>query len=223
MAALLRLVVLYRIWVAGVAGYLLGCVLSADIVAKVANARRGHAVDLRAVGSGNPGGANAAANLGAGWGAAVVVGDVAKGALAAQAGRVIAGDAGVWAAATGAVAGHCFPAFARFRGGKGLATSAGTTFLCFPVYVPVDIGIIGATYAGLRHGTAASLTATAMFCVAAVSWYRFRLPNAWGPRPTIGLPLYAIATSAMITWKFLSAPPHKGNVRPAATAGDPAK
>jgi len=202
----------YRVWVAGVAGYLLGCILSADIVTRMANARRPDAVDLRAVGSGNPGGANAVANLGAGWGAAVVAADIAKGAIAAQAGRLIAGDAGAYAAATGAVAGHSFPAFADFRGGKGVATSAGTTFICFPIYVPVDLGIAGASYARMRHGAAATLTATFVFCLAAVSWYRLRLPNAWGPRASIGLPLYALATSAIITWKFLDAPPHRGNI-----------
>ncbi|MGD9935453.1 MAG: glycerol-3-phosphate acyltransferase [Dehalococcoidia bacterium] len=213
MGFFVRVLLFYRVWVAGVAGYLLGCILSADIVTRMANARRHDAVDLRAVGSGNPGGANAVANLGAGWGAAVVAGDIAKGAIAAQAGRLIAGDAGAYAAATGAVAGHCLPAFANFRGGKGVATSAGTTLICFPIYVPVDLGIVGASYARLRHGAAATLTATFVFCLAAVGWYRLRLPNAWGPRASIGLPLYALATSSVIAWKFLNAPPHKGDIQ----------
>ena len=132
-------------------GYLTGCILSADIAARLANSGARKPVDLRAVGSGNPGGANAMANLGPGWGVAVILGDIAKGGLAAQAGRIIAGNAGAYFAATAAVAGHCFPAFSNFRGGKGVGTSAGTTLVCFPAFIPIDVALVAGSFAWSKH------------------------------------------------------------------------
>ncbi len=203
----------YGVWVAAVAGYLIGCILTADIVAKLANRRRAEQVDLRVVGSGNPGGANAFANLGKGWGAAVILGDIAKGGLGAQAGRLIAGDAGAYAAATAAVAGHCFPAFANFRGGKGVGTSAGTTLVCFPAYIPIDVALVTGSFAWSRHAAKATYVASTVFCLAALGWRLFGIRNAWGTKPTWGLPLYAMGTTAIIFYKFFSAPAHMGDVK----------
>ena len=204
---------LYRVWVAAVAGYLIGCVLTADIASRLASRGHREAVDLRAVGSGNPGGANAFVNLGKGWGVAVIAGDIAKGAIGAGAGRFVAGDAGAYAAATAAVAGHCFPAFAQFRGGKGVGTSAGTTLVCFPAYVPFDILLVAGSYFWARHAARATYVASTLFCLAALGWRVFRWRNAWGTRPTWGLPLYAIATTGIIFSKFLTAPAHMGDVK----------
>ena len=92
-----------------------------------------------------------------------------------------------------------------------MATSAGTTLVLFPVYVPADVALIAATYARIRHATAATLLASAAFVLAAVVWWRFRLPNAWGPKPGVGLPIYAIATTAMIAYRFFAAPSHLGD------------
>jgi glycerol-3-phosphate acyltransferase PlsY len=209
----------YAVWIAGVAGYLAGSVLTADLVARAAS-RHAAAVDIRAVGSGNPGAANVMANLGTAWGLAVLAGDIAKGILAALVGRVIAGPAGAYAAGIGAVAGHCFPAWSGFRGGKGVATSAGTTWVLFPAYVPIDMALLAASYARIRHTTAATVVTSLAFVAAAIVWWRFRLPNAWGPRPTAGLPIYAAATAAMIVYRFLAAPAHLGD-RPAERPSDP--
>ncbi len=220
MALLLRALRLYRVWVAGVAGYLLGSVLFADIAASMASRRSSRPVDLRAVGSGNPGGANAVVNLGRGWGAAVIAGDLAKGAAAAQAGRLVAGDAGAYAAAIGAVAGHAYPAFSQFRGGKGLATAAGTTAICFPPSLPVHLATWAGTYARSREVVAPTLAAVAAFSVAAIAWGQLRIPNWWGPRAGGGLVVYALAASGIVSWKTLTAPPHQGD-RPHEPCGRP--
>ncbi|MCA9825625.1 MAG: glycerol-3-phosphate acyltransferase [Dehalococcoidia bacterium] len=203
----------YGIWVAGVAGYLLGSVLTADVVARIARGRAspGDAVDIRSVGSGNPGAANVMANMGTGWGIAVLAGDIGKGALAALTGRFLMGGPGAFAAGIGAVAGHCFPAWADFRGGKGIATSAGTTWVLFPLYVPIDMALILVSYLRIRHATAATFITSGAFVLAALAWWRLRLPNAWAPSPGPGLPLYAAATTAMIVYRFLAAPPHRGD------------
>ncbi len=202
---------LVRPLLATLAGYLIGSVLTADVVAHVARRRGGEAVDLRATGSGNPGAANVMANLGTGWGVAVLVGDILKGGAGAQAGRMLAGNAGAYLAATAAVIGHCFPAWSRFRGGKGVATSAGTTLVCFPAYIPVDVGLVALSWVASRHAGKATAVASAAFVLAAYSWHRFQLPNAWGTKPTAALPLYAAATSVLIGYKFLAAPRHAGN------------
>jgi glycerol-3-phosphate acyltransferase PlsY len=201
----------YRIWLAVCAGYLIGSVLTADLAARLAGRSRGERLDLRTVGSGNPGGANALANLGRKWGIVVIAGDIAKGAIAALLGRIIAGNAGAYAASAASVAGHCFPAWANFRGGKGLGTSAGTTIVVFPVWVLVDLGLIGATYKFAKQAAMASYITSAAFVLGAWVWYRRSWPNLWGTKPTAGLPMYALAVTAMVYYKFITEPEHMGD------------
>lgn len=195
-----------RVLASAVLGYGAGTILSADIVARAAGRRGAGAVDLRFAGSGNPGAANAMSQLGKGWGALVLAGDMGKGAVAAQIGRVLVGDAGAYAAATAVVAGHCFPPAHGFRGGKGVATSAGTTWIVFPIYVPVDMGLAVLSFLVSRHAAKATLFASAAFVAASILWNRKGWTNLWGTRPTIGLPLYAVATTAMIALRFANVP-----------------
>jgi acyl phosphate:glycerol-3-phosphate acyltransferase len=101
-------------------GYLLGTFPTADLVTRLAT--RG-TVDIRSVGSGNPGGLNAMKAAGTTWGMVVVV-DVAKGAGAALLGWLIAGTPGAYAGATAGIAGHIFPVWTGFRGGKGATGTA---------------------------------------------------------------------------------------------------
>lgn len=209
-----------RLIVATAFGYLIGSILTADIASRAARTVRAGAVDLRAVGSGNPGAANAMANLGKSWGTAVLVGDIAKGAVAGAGGRWVGGANGGYAAAAAAVAGHCFPLWAGFKGGKGVATSAGTTFTVFPAYVPIDLGVVAVSWMASKHAAKATLTASAMFVLAAYAFYRRSWGNLWGPPATAGLPLYAAATSAMIAYRFITAPSHKGNVNQGAGSND---
>lgn len=206
-------VVATRMLLATVFGYFVGSILTADLATKSACRFRSGEVDLRSVGSGNPGAANAMANLGTGWGIAVLAGDIAKGAAAGAGGRWIAGDNGAYGAAAAAVGGHCFPLWSGFKGGKGVATSAGTTLTVFPVYVPIDLGVVAVSWVASKHAALATLTASSVFVAAALVFYRRSWDNLWGPPASAGLPLYAVATSAMITYRFVTAPSHKGNVR----------
>ena len=50
-----------------------------------------------------------------------------------------------------------------------------------------------------------------LLLLAAFVWWRMRLKNAWGTQPTLGLPLYAWATTGIIAYKFLTAPRHMGD------------
>jgi glycerol-3-phosphate acyltransferase PlsY len=125
---------------AALLGYLLGSIPAALLVG------RAHGVDLLAAGDGNPGAWNALEQLGARRAWPVFVGDGLKGTLAGVAGRLLgelaggsggglesAGLLGAYVAVAAAMAGHAFPVFARFRGGKSVMTFAGGAFaLCLP-------------------------------------------------------------------------------------------
>ena len=106
--------------------YVLGTFPTALLVARLT----GH--DPIAEGSGNPGASNVYRVAGARAGAVVFLGDVAKGALAAGAGRAAGGPRLGLAAGLAAVVGHVFPAFRRFRGGRGVATAGGTVLVLEP-------------------------------------------------------------------------------------------
>lgn len=98
-------------------------------------------VDLRVEGSGNLGATNTFRVLGARAAVPVLIFDIFKGFLPAFAfaGWAGAGDVFGWTLAFGAAAilGHVFSVFAGFRGGKGVATSAGV----FTALAPAAVGI----------------------------------------------------------------------------------
>ncbi len=193
---------------AAAAGYGAGLVPSADVAARLA---RGGQVDLREHGSGNPGGANAAAVLGLRWGYAVMAADIAKGAVAARVGRRVAGDAGQHVAAVAAVVGHCYPVTKQFRGGKGVGCSVGQCLATLPAYLPVDLAVATAVAAGpwRQRAFAATAVSSAVWVTAATLWWRRGWPNAWGGTPTVALPLAAAASSAVIFQRFRAGQPRR--------------
>ncbi|WP_395159497.1 glycerol-3-phosphate acyltransferase [Ilumatobacter sp.] len=192
--------------IAALAGYLLGTMPSADIATRLASSP---VADLRTAGSGNPGALNTATVLGVRWGAAVLVADMAKGAAAGAAGRAIAGPTGAYVAATASIAGHIVPVWSRGKGGKGVATSAGACLAVFPAYFPIDAAVAATAAATKRNTETAIWLSSAVWVAAAVVWWRRRLPNAWGPPPTAGLPLFALAGTAMILTKFRTVRPNR--------------
>ena len=191
-----------RLALAATIGYALGSAPTADVVSRAATAG---SVDLRETGSRNPGAANAMQVLGKQWGAAVFVGDFAKGALAAALGRVIAGDGGAYVAGSAAVAGHNWPVWTGFRGGKGVATAAGTCLVVFPPAFPIVGSALVAGLVSARSTERAVVLAAPTWIVSATLWAATRRSNRWGPRPGAGLVLNAAATSAMVLGKFAAA------------------
>lgn len=116
--------------------------------------------DIRVGGSGHSGGTNTIRQ--AGWlaGVLVISGDVAKGALAVWLGLTF-GDGG-WTPALCAgavVAGHCWPVFAGFRGGMGLATGGGALLMAHPLGFLAGVGVLIAAAFVLKHSARASLAA----------------------------------------------------------------
>lgn len=113
-------------WLLVVPAYLLGTFPTAILVGR----REGR--DPTTEGSGNPGASNAFRTMGRRAGATVLLGDLAKGAVAAGAGLATGHRAVGVAAGLAAVLGHVAPATRRFRGGKGVATGAGMAAVLLP-------------------------------------------------------------------------------------------
>lgn len=190
---------------AALLGYLLGTLPSADVAVRLSGRRD---VDLRAHGTGNPGAANALVVLGKRWGYAIMAADIAKGAAACLGGRRLAGGDGAHVAGPAAVVGHCFPVWNGFKGGKGVAASAGQCLATFPAYFPVDLAVAWAGSASRWRARtfAATAVASAAWVAAALVWWLRDWPNGWGPRPSAGLPAAAAASSAVILYRFATTP-----------------
>jgi acyl phosphate:glycerol-3-phosphate acyltransferase len=126
-----------------VLAYLIGAFPSSVVLGRLF---RG--VDVRRVGSGNAGATNAWRVLGWRIGLAVMVLDVAKGAVAAAVIPRVVGCSSLpvsLAAASifcgfAAVLGHVFPIYIGFRGGKGVATAAGMLVAVAPIPVAIAAG-----------------------------------------------------------------------------------
>jgi glycerol-3-phosphate acyltransferase PlsY len=117
---------LYALLVLG--GYVLGSVPTGILVG------RAWGVDIRQVGSGNIGMANVLRSVGKKAAAVTMLGDMLKGLVPVVAAHLLTGNEWVVAAvALAAVVGHCWPVFLRFKGGKGVATGAGTSIGLVPV------------------------------------------------------------------------------------------
>jgi len=119
-----------------IAAYLIGSIPTAYIVAKIT---RG--IDIRMVGSGNVGATNVYRTMGFVAGAVVMIIDIAKGALATYYMPLVCANPDVRPGyeftaslliAISVIAGHVWPIFLGFRGGKGVATTAGVLLILAP-------------------------------------------------------------------------------------------
>ena len=108
--------------------YLLGSIPSGLIIGKVF-----YKTDIREHGSGNLGGTNTFRTLGVKAGMVVTLADILKGTLAASLPLLFNVEINPLLAGVFAVVGHTYPIFARFRGGKAVATSGGVLLLCAPL------------------------------------------------------------------------------------------
>lgn len=108
--------------VAIVLSYLLGSISFSTLIT-----RRVAHVDIRNYGSGNAGATNTLRVIGVKWGIAVFLLDICKGVVVALAARWIPGSnlTLVYLCCLAVIAGHNWPVFFRFRGGKGVATTIG--------------------------------------------------------------------------------------------------
>lgn len=142
---------------AAAAAYLVGAIPFGLIVGKLWKG-----VDIREHGSGNLGATNALRVLGKGAGGGVLVLDAAKGAGPVLLVSGLAPGAPAWAGplvAGAAVLGHVFPVYLGFRGGKGVATSAGALGALHPAALGVALATFALTVAVTRWVSLGSLLA----------------------------------------------------------------
>jgi glycerol-3-phosphate acyltransferase PlsY len=182
--------------------YLLGSIPTGFLVAKA----RG--VDIRSVGSGNIGATNVFRVLGKSAGAFVLLADAAKGWLAVFiVARLVSGwfypDAGSLArewfslcAGIAAILGHNYTCWLHFKGGKGIATSAGVLAALVPVPLLIILGIWVVVFAASRYVSLASICAS------------FVLPFAtWFTGKNLATVIVTAALAALAIYK------HKANIQ----------
>jgi acyl phosphate:glycerol-3-phosphate acyltransferase len=152
--------------------YLLGSVPFGLLLTKAAGLG-----DVRQIGSGNIGATNVLRTGSKKLAALTLLLDLAKGFLAVALVRqlfsensptLLFAEAGpVPAAALGAVIGHCFPVWLRFKGGKGVATNAGVSFgLGWPIGLAYALVWLG-TLALVRISSLAGMCAVVAAAIAA--------------------------------------------------------
>lgn len=135
-------------------GYLLGSIPFALIIGKVIKN-----IDVRDYGSGNLGGTNVCRVLCAKWGIFVIVCDMLKGFFAALIGFFIYGESVALITGIFAVIGHSYPFFAKFKGGKGVATGAGIFIFLAPIPIAIVLVVFIISLLLFKYVSLASMTA----------------------------------------------------------------
>jgi glycerol-3-phosphate acyltransferase PlsY len=139
-------------------------------------------LDVRTVGSGNAGATNAMRAAGKGAGAAVLALDVIKGMTAVAVPRALdAPPAVVGSAAVAVVLGHVFPVFFGFRGGKGVATSAGALGTLAPAAMALGLFVFVVVVLWKRYVSLASIVTAALFPFLAAASVRLGWTEHGGP------------------------------------------
>ena len=124
--------------------------------------------DPRRIGSGNIGATNVLRTGSKPAAALTLLLDGAKGAAAVLAARAAMGEDAAQVAALAAFAGHCFPAWLRFRGGKGVATFLGVLLaLAWPVGLAACAVWLAMAF-GTRISSLSALTAATLSPIVAV-------------------------------------------------------
>lgn len=157
---------------AAICGYLLGSIPVGVIVTRLLGG-----VDVRDYGSGKTGFTNALRVLGLRRSAPVFLGDFAKGLAAALLPVLYTDDP--WGRAAGgiaAVAGHVWPVFAGFRGGRGVLAGAGVLvglnpLACLVVIPPALAVMLATRYMSLTSIAGAAIAGVVFVVFAALGWH----------------------------------------------------
>ncbi len=184
-----------------VSAYLLGAVPFGLLVA------RARGVDIRTVGSKNIGATNVFRSIGKPWGVLTFLLDALKGFAPAFLFPMIGKCActnfqplenlGLWCGAA-AIIGHNFPVYLRFRGGKGVATSAGVLLGIAPLAVAIGLAVWAVIFFTTRYVSVASICGA--LAVPLVGWLFYL-------RKGIVLPVVLTLLAALIIWR------HRANIQ----------
>jgi len=182
-----------------VAAYFIGAIPFGVIIGRLL---RG--VDIRSYGSGGSGATNVNRTLGARAGAAVLIFDVSKGIVVVAIARwAVAGDGWLIASAgTIAVLGHMFPAYVKFKGGKGVSTGLGALAVISPIAAAVGLsGVVIAVVT--KYVSLGSIIGSSLSLGLLVIFSSFEL-SIFGWDHDLWYLLFAIPVPTLILWSHQS-------------------
>jgi acyl phosphate:glycerol-3-phosphate acyltransferase len=182
-------------------GYLFGSFPAGYFAGRLAG------VDVRTVGSGNIGATNVLRVLGKKWGYTVFLIDALKGFTAVRLALLLARS---WPTALPyaehfgiltaimSVAGHMFPVWLKFKGGKGVATSAGALFGLMPWAVPCVFLVWWIVFETTRYVSLASIVAATSLPIVVSLFARWKLID------TLALVYFSILIMVLVVWQHRS-------------------
>lgn len=183
------------------AGYLLGSFPAGYFAGRLAG------VDVRTVGSGNIGATNVLRVLGKKWGLPVFAIDAFKGFAAVRLAFLFVRywpEAKPYAEYFGilgaimSVVGHSFPVWLRFKGGKGVATSAGAMIGLVPLAVPLVFLVWLIVFQTTRYVSLASIVAAVFLPIIVGLFARWKLVD------TRALIYVSILMMLLVVWRHRS-------------------
>ncbi len=185
---------------AGVAAYLVGSIPFALIIGHIKG------VDIRSFGSGNPGATNVSRAIGKRWGIACFTLDFLKGFFPVMITKLlvrasmldVSPDIAIMVPAVTVVCGHVFPLYIGFRGGKGIATSAGALIAVSPIAVTVSLLVWCVFFQAFHYVSLASILAATALPIAAYTLSRLDIRKS---SPLILVFLAAISILTIIRHK----------------------
>ncbi len=171
------------------AAYLMGAFPTSYLVG------RAYRVDLRQEGSGNLGATNVYRVLGFTPAVLVLTVDLMKGFVPVWFFPQWDGQTGAWELVYGiaAITGHVFPIYTKFRGGKGVATAAGTLLALAPVALAISFFVWVGTLLLTRTASVASLLAAILIPI-----------MARGSAASRSVVFYCLLLAATVVWTHRS-------------------
>lgn len=189
-------------------GYVFGLFQTAYFYGKA------HGIDIRQYGSGNSGTTNALRVLGTKAGLIVFLGDCFKCVFAVVTARMIFGESHpelIWLlclyAAAGAILGHNFPFYMGFKGGKGIAATAGLLVSFHPYFLLVGATLFFVTFFVTHYVSLGSLLIYAGFMIQMVICGQMGLFEGTGQAHLYEMYIISALLTIMAYWK------HRENIK----------
>ena len=185
----------------GLVGYFCGSFPAGYFAGRLAG------VDVRTLGSGNIGATNVLRFLGKKWGYPVFAIDALKGLVAVRLAYLLVSG---WPAAKPyaeyfailaalmSVAGHMFPIWLRFKGGKGVATSAGALIGLMPLAVPLVFLVWLTVFETTRYVSLASIIAAVALPIIVSLLAHWKFVDTWA------LIYFSILIILLVLWRHRS-------------------
>lgn len=183
-------------------GYVFGLFQTAYFYGKA------HGIDIRQYGSGNSGTTNALRVLGTKAGLIVLLGDCLKTILAVVITRLLFGAAhpeNIYLlclyAGAGAILGHNFPFYMNFRGGKGIAATAGLILSFHPYFIVMGVVIFFGIFFTTHYVSLGSLLVYAGFLIEIIVCGEMGVFGAMTQTERIEMYVLAVFLTVMAYWK----------------------